>query len=432
VIAFTLHTVRLFDELTARGLIHQFTEQEEPLPDLLEKKQTVYAGFDPTSDSLHVGNLVPLLGLRRMQRAGHRVIALAGGATGMVGDPSGKSEERNLLTPEVLQANLQAIKGQLERLLDFGGDNPAKLVDNYDWTREVLLIEFLRDIGKHFSINAMMKKDSVRDRLEREGAGISFTEFTYMLLQAFDFFVLARDEGCTMQIGGSDQWGNITAGVELIRRKLGKSAIGMTFPLLLNSDGSKFGKTAKGAVWLDPKKTSPFAFRQFWFRTPDAEVISRLNYFSFVPVEEIRELDAKKEPNAAQRRLAEHMTELVHGKEEAEKVERAAKVLFDPKGDLRQVPVDYLADAFEGAPIVDIPMDRFRGEGISWLELVSQVIHGGNGSEARRDIKANAVALNGEKIQDKDARITAAHVLHDRYLILRRGKRDQFVVRTST
>jgi tyrosyl-tRNA synthetase len=423
--------VRLFEELQARGLIHQFTEGERPLSDLLEEKQVVYAGFDPTSDSLHVGNLVPLLGLRRFQRAGHRVIALAGGATGMVGDPSGKSEERNLLTPEVLQANLRAIKKQLERLLDFGGSNPAKLVDNYDWTKDVRLLEFLRDIVKHFSINAMVKKDSVRDRLEREGTGISFTEFTYMLLQAFDFYTLAKDEGCTMQIGGSDQWGNITAGVELIRRKLNRSAIGVTFPLLLNADGSKFGKTAKGAVWLDPKKTSPFAFRQFWFKTPDAEVISRLHYFSFLPVEEIIELERAKEPNVPQRRLAEHMTELVHGKEEAEKVERAASVLFNPKGDLREVPVEYLADAFEGAPVIDMPLERFRGEGVAWVDLVSEVIHGGKRGAAKRDIEQNAVALNGEKIQDQDARITASHVLHERYLILRKGKRDQYVVRTQ-
>jgi tyrosyl-tRNA synthetase len=422
--------VRLFDELQARGLIAQFTEQERPLPDLLEEPQVVYAGFDPTADSLHVGNLVPLLGLRRFQQRGHRVIALAGGATGMVGDPSGKSEERNLLTPEVLQANLRAVKGQLERLLDFGGSNPAKLVDNYDWTKDVRFLEFLRDIGKHFSINAMIKKDSVKDRLEREGAGLSFTEFSYMLLQAFDFYVLARDEGCTMQIGGTDQWGNITGGVDLIRRKLNRNAIGVTFPLLLNADGTKFGKTAKGAVWLDPKRTSPFAFRQFWFKTPDSEVVSRLNYFSFLAVEEIRELATLSEPNRAQRRLAEHMTELVHGKEEAERVERAAAVLFNPKGDLREIPVEYIADAFEGAPVVDLPRDRFAGDGVPLLDLVSEVIHGGKRGAAKRDLEQKAISLNGHKIESADARVTREHVLHDRYLVLRKGKRDQYLIRT--
>ncbi len=421
--------MRLHDELQFRGLIHQFTEQEKPLPDLLDERQVIYAGFDPTAESLHVGNLVPLLGLRRFQERGHRVIALAGGATGMVGDPSGKSEERNLLTPEVLQGNLRAIKGQLERLLDFGGENPAQLVDNYSWTKDVTFLEFLRDIGKHFSINAMIRKDSVSARLEREGAGISFTEFSYMLLQAFDFFVLARDQGCTMQIGGSDQWGNITAGVELIRRKLGRTAIGVTFPLLLNSDGTKFGKTAKGAVWLDPKRTSPFAFRQFWFKTPDDEVLSRLKYFSFLSVEEIRDLEQQStEPNRAQRRLAEHMTELVHGKEEAAKVEKAAGVLFNPKGDLREVPVEYIADAFEGAPVVDMPKDRFAG-GVAWLDVVSEVLHEGKRGAAKRDIEMNAVALNGEKITALDARIGGEHLLHDRYLVLRKGKRDYYLIR---
>ncbi len=421
--------VRLYDELRARHLIHQFTEHDTPLPDLLDRPQIVYAGFDPTADSLHVGNLVPLLGLRRFQGAGHQVIALAGGATGMVGDPSGKSEERNLLTPEILQGNLRAIKGQLERLLDFTGSKPARLVDNYDWTEGVGLLDFLRDVGKHFSINAMIKKDSVSARLEREGDGISYTEFSYMLLQAYDFYVLARDHGCTMQIGGSDQWGNITAGVELIRRRLSRAAVGLTFPLLLNSDGAKFGKSAKGSVWLDPKKTSPFAFRQFWFKTPDSDVISRLNYFSFVPVDEIRELALMTEPNRAQRRLAEHMTALVHGQDEADKVERAAQVLFNPKGDLREIPLEYVADAFEGAPVIDLPKDRFQGEGVAWLDLVSEVVHAGKRGAAKRDVEQNAVALNGEKLGVADARITGERLLHDRFLVIRRGKRDQFLVR---
>lgn len=420
----------LFAELEARGLVHQYTEQEKPLPELLESPQCVYAGFDPTASSLHVGNLVPLLGLRRFQNAGHRVIALAGGATGMVGDPSGKSEERNLLTRDDLKANLHAIKGQLERLLDFSGPAPAMLVDNLDWTAEITFLDFLRDVGKEFAVNAMIKKDSVKARLEREGAGISFTEFSYMLLQAYDFYVLFEKHGCNVQVGGSDQWGNITAGVELIRRKANTPAYGLTFPLLLNADGTKFGKTAKGAVWLDPSRTSPFAFRQFWYKTPDAEVIARLMYFSFLPVEEIRALEANldKTPNEAQKRLAQHMTALVHGEEEAARVEKAAAVLFDPKADLREVPVEYLGDAFEGAPVVDIPKERFEGDGMKLLDLLAEAAGLSKGN-VRKLITQNAVAVNGKKVSDVDATVDRAAALHDQYVILRKGKRDQFLVR---
>jgi tyrosyl-tRNA synthetase len=426
-------TPSLFADLEARGLVHQCTEQEVPLAKVLDEPQVVYAGFDPTATSLHVGNLVPLLGLRRFQAAGHRVIALAGGATGMVGDPSGRSDERNLLTREALEDNVRSIKRQLEMLLDFTGANPAMLTDNIEWTADVTLLDFLRDVGKEFSVNAMIKKDSVRSRLEREGAGISFTEFSYMLLQAFDFYVLARDHGCTLQVGGSDQWGNITAGTELIRRKLGRPAYGLTFPLLLNADGSKFGKTAKGAVWLDPKRTSPFAFRQFWFKTSDAEVIPRMKYFSFIPIGEIQAIEAAMpaEPNAAQRRLAVHMTEIVHGREESLKVERAAEILFDPNGDLAQVPAEYLADAFDGAPVVEMARARFEGDGVPIVDLVSEVVHGGGNTRgaAKKDIEGKAIAVNGKKIDDREARVTASALLHAQYLVLRKGKRNQFLVK---
>jgi tyrosyl-tRNA synthetase len=307
------------------------------------------------------------------------------------------------------------------------------LTDNIEWTADVTLLDFLRDVGKEFSVNAMIKKDSVRSRLEREGAGISFTEFSYMLLQAFDFYVLARDHGCTLQVGGSDQWGNITAGTELIRRKLGRPAYGLTFPLLLNADGSKFGKTAKGAVWLDPKRTSPFAFRQFWFKTSDAEVIPRMKYFSFIPIGEIQAIEAAMpaEPNAAQRRLAVHMTEIVHGREESLKVERAAEILFDPNGDLAQVPAEYLADAFDGAPVVEMARARFEGDGVPIVDLVSEVVHGGGNTRgaAKKDIEGKAIAVNGKKIDDREARVTASALLHAQYLVLRKGKRNQFLVK---
>lgn len=430
--------MKLIDELTARGLIHQMTEHEErPLARLLDQPQTVYAGFDPSADSLHVGNLIPLLGLRRFQLAGHRPVALAGGATGMVGDPSGKSEERNLLAPEVLAGNLARIKQQLERFLDFGGPSGAVLVDNLDWTRELTFLEVLREIGKHFHVNVMIRKDSVRTRLEREGEGMSYTEFSYSLLQAYDFLHLFQSHDCKLQVGGSDQWGNIVSGVELIRRKLGQSAYGLTFPLLMNSDGSKFGKSAAGAVWLDPSKTSPFAFRQFWYGTTDADVIDRLKYFTFLPLEEIAALEQKvadkSEPNAAQRALARAMTALVHGEAEADKVERAAALLFDKEADLRDLPLEYLADAFAGAEQVRLPRERLVGEGLSLIDLVVATVHGGGQakSAARRDIQQGSVAINRRKLQQIEARLTTADLLHDRFLVVSKGKKSHWLVEVT-
>jgi len=425
----------LFDDLQARGLIHQFTEAEVPLAEFLEGGQRcVYAGFDPTADSLHVGHLIPLLGLRRFQRAGHTVIALAGGATGLVGDPSGKSAERNMLTREVLGANVAAIKGQLERLLDFS-DGKALLVDNLDWTGELTLLEFLRDVGKHFTINAMQRKDSVKNRIERKGSGISFTEFSYMLLQANDFLHLHRAHGCQIQIGGSDQWGNITCGTELIRRSGGEGHVyGMTMPLLCNSDGSKFGKTAAGAVWLDPNKTSPFAFRQFWHGTTDDDVVERLLYFTDLPLDEIQALGAevKEKPYQAQRKLAWEMTCLVHGEEVAQRVEQAVKVLFDPKADLREIPLEMMADAFAGAPLTELPRERFSGDGLPLLDLVVETVHAGaqKRGQARREIeKDTCISLNGTKWTDSTAAVTASELLHDRFLVVRKGKKNQFLVK---
>ncbi|MGE0709893.1 MAG: tyrosine--tRNA ligase [Planctomycetota bacterium] len=425
----------LLQDLEARGLVHQIAEPHDaPLRELLATQQTVYCGFDPTSTSLHVGNLIPLLALRRFQQAGHRVIALAGGATGMVGDPSGKSAERNLLTREQLQQNLDGIKAQLRRFLDFDGPNAALLVDNLDWTADLRLLEFLRDTGKHFHVNVMIKKDSVRDRLEREGEGISFTEFSYMLLQALDFQHLFERHGCRIQVGGSDQYGNITAGTELIRRRLRGQAYGLTFPLLLKSDGSKFGKTAGGdAVWLDPARTSPFAFRQFWFNTGDELVITLLRRFTFLPLERIAELEAglKERPQQAQRALAIEMTALVHGEETSLQVEKAAEVFFNPRGDLREMPPAMLEDAFAEAPTTELPRTRLEGEGISWWDLVVEVVYAGaqKRGAAKRDIESNAVALNGEKAADPERRVTAADLIHDRFLVLRKGKKQQFLAK---
>lgn len=428
------------DELQARGLIHQIAEHsEQPLAKLLETPQTVYAGFDPTAPSMHVGNLIPLLGLKRFQEAGHKVIVLAGGATGMVGDPSGKSAERNLLTEDDLHANLRAIKGQMERILDFS-DGGAILVDNLDWTRDVTFLEFLREIGKHFTINTMLRKDSVKGRLDRDGEGISFTEFSYMLLQGFDFFHLFKEHDCRIQIGGSDQWGNITAGTELVRRKLSKHAYGVTFPLLTNSDGSKFGKTAAGAVWLDPGLTSPFAFRQFWFKTSDEDVVRNLKYFTFLPLDEIAELEKgvedKSAPNVAQKRLAEVMTAMVHGPEEAAKVEKAVALLFDKNADLGDMPPEYLADAFEGARVTEIAKDTFGGNGIPWLDLAVAAIPDDKDEnqpiskgKARKLIQQNSLALNGKKLADMEASVKADALLHDTWIVIKKGKKNYFLVK---
>jgi tyrosyl-tRNA synthetase len=429
----------LLADLEARGLVHQIAEPSEaPLSKLLETQQAVYCGFDPTSTSLHVGNLIPLLALRRFQNAGHRVIALAGGATGMVGDPSGKSEERNLLTREDLARNLEGVKEQLSRLLEFEGPNSAILVDNLDWTEELTLLEFLRDIGKHFRVNVMITKDSVRDRLTREGEGLSFTEFSYMLLQGFDFYWLCKEHGCQIQVGGSDQYGNITAGTDLIRRKLdGKRGYGLTFPLLLKKDGSKFGKTAGGqTVWLDPQRTSPFAFRQFWFNVGDDEVIDLLHRFTFLDLDEIAALKEAlpDAPRAAQRILAMEMTKLVHGEQTMQQVEKAAEVFFNPKASLSDMPVEVLEDAFCEAPTTEVDRARFEGEGIAWLDLVVEVVWAGaqKRGAARKDIQANAMSLNGVKVNDPEHAIGVGDFVHDRYLVIRKGKKKQFLIKVAS
>lgn len=424
----------LLTNLRARGLVCQTTNDTE-IAELLSAGPTVvYAGFDPTGDSLHIGHLVPLLALRRFQLAGHKVIALAGGATGMVGDPSGRSSERNLLTREDLQHNKEAIKGQLSAFLDFEGENPAELVDNLDWTGEVTLLDFLRDQGKHFRVNVMITRDSVRDRLEREGEGLSFTEFSYMLLQANDFRALSRSHGCRLQIGGSDQWGNIVAGTELTRKSDGVALQGMTCPLLTRSDGSKFGKTAGGeSVWLDPAQTSPFQFRQFWFNQADADMARLLRFFSFRSPAEIEALEAEDAAapgqRIAQRALAREVTALVHGEESAERIERAAPIVFNPKGDLREVDPEILAQAF---PAVSFERASLEA-GANWLDLVVQIVWEGANKrgQARKDIQNNAMSLNGVKWTDPEASVGPSELLHDRFLMIRKGKKLQFLVEVA-
>src|SRR2546427_7361566 len=325
--------MNIYEELDWRGLIADCTEKGEFAKRLGSAPLTLYCGFDPSADSLHAGNLVPLLALRRFQLMGHRPIAVAGGATGSIGDPSGKTAERQLLTKEMIATNIATVKEQLRRLLDFDTKtNPARLVDNASWTANVSYLDFLRDIGKHFSVNQMIGKESVRARMEDREVGISYTEFSYMLLQAFDFYVLCRDYQCELQIGGSDQWGNITAGIDLCRKKIGRQVFGLTLPLITNADGTKFGKTEAGAVWLEAKKTSVYRFYQFWIRTDDRDVIRYLKYFTFLSREEIEALEmqhqARPEARAAHKGLAKAVTDLVHGPGATAEALRASEILF--------------------------------------------------------------------------------------------------------
>ncbi|HEV7886432.1 MAG TPA: tyrosine--tRNA ligase, partial [Acidimicrobiales bacterium] len=384
---------RLSEELQWRGLIHQVTDDH--LLKLLDQPEplTAYIGFDPTADSLHVGNLLQLCNLRRLQEAGHRPIALAGGGTGMIGDPGGKSEERNLLTAEQLQHNLHAIRGQLERFIDLG-DSKALLLDNGTWLWDLRLLDFLRDIGKHFTVNQMVAKDSVKSRFEGREQGISYTEFSYMLLQAYDFLQLFDAHGCRLQLGGSDQWGNITMGVDLIRRLRSEAAYGLTSPLVLKADGTKFGKSEAGTVWLDPDKTSPYRFFQFFINSEDAVVGAYLRYFTWLPREEIEGLDRSTaehpERREAQRALARAVTALVHGEEEARRAEAAAGALFT--GDLAGLDERTLLEVFAEAPSVDV-----RREPVSLVDALVLAGLASSKSDGRRAVEQGAVAVNGDK-----------------------------------
>src|SRR5882724_4549748 len=370
--------MNIYEELEWRGLIADCTEKEELVKRMSAGPITLYCGFDPTADSLHVGNLVPLLALRRFQLLGHHPIAVAGGATGSIGDPSGKTAERQLLTREVLDANIASVKEQLRRLLDFDAKaNPARLVDNASWTAPMSYLDFLRDIGKHFSVNQMVAKESVRARMEDREAGISYTEFSYMLLQAFDFYHLRNTSNCELQIGGSDQWGNITAGIDLCRKKLGARVFGLTLPLITNADGSKFGKTVAGAIWLDPKRTSVYRFYQFWINVDDRDVIRYLKYFTFQrSSEEIDELAKEQEqsPGArkAHRALAAEMTFLIHGKEGMVNAQIASDVLFGGSVDL--LKEDCFDEILGEVPTKEIEKSKLYGAG---LPLVEVLVHSG-------------------------------------------------------
>ena len=421
----------ILEELAWRGLINDCTDTDALTKRLGEKPVVLYCGFDPTADSLHVGNLVPLIALRRFQNLGHIPIALAGGATGAIGDPSGKSAERSLLTGEALASNIASVKKQLKKLLDFETTkNPAQLLDNADWTDEVTLLDFLRDIGKHFTVNNMVAKESVRARMEDRDAGISYTEFSYMLLQAFDFYHLKKEHDCDLQIGGSDQWGNITAGIELSRRKLNQTIFGLTLPLITNADGSKFGKTEAGAVWLDVARTSVYKFYQFWIRADDRDTIRYLKYFTFLSREEIEALEKQHEENpsarAAHTALAVAMTNLIHGEEATSESQKASKILFG--GELEGINESTFNEIVGEVPTVEIENAELEGEGMPILELfVTSGLCQSNG-QARKDLQGGGLNLNNQRQSDPKLKITTDSLLFDKHLLLRKGKRNYTVL----
>ncbi len=417
-----------FEELQWRGLVFDCIEGVQNL--LATQTVTVYNGFDVTADSLHIGHLVPLLALARLQRYGHHPIAVAGGGTTMIGDPSGKSSERPLLSRQQIEENAEAIKAQLARFLDFNAKtNPARLVNNADWLLPLNLIEFLRDIGKHFTVNYMIAKDSVRARLERE-EGISFTEFSYMLLQSYDFLHLYRTYGCVLQTGGSDQWGNITAGVELIRRVTGGTAYGLVYPLITKADGSKFGKTESGAVWLDPQRTSPYRFYQFWLNTDDRDVIHYLKVFTFLTQPEIEALQQalaeRPEQREAQRTLARLMTGMLHGETALARVEQAAQVLFG--GAVEGLSAAEIAEIFADVPSAQLGKDQFGGAGLNIVDLLVNSGMMKSKGEARRAISEGGVYLNNHRVSESERQVTLNDLLEGRFLVLRRGKKTYFLV----
>jgi tyrosyl-tRNA synthetase len=418
----------IIDELQWRGLVSQSTDETE-LRAHLSQPRTLYCGFDPTAASLHIGNFVPLLLLRRFQRFGHTPLALAGGSTGMIGDPTGKSEERKLLSKDLLEHNVSQIKKQLERFLDFSGKNAARIVNNYDWTAPLSFLDFLRDVGKHVPVNAMLAKDSVKSRIERPDSGISYTEFSYMLLQAYDFAYQYKTFGCTMQVGGNDQWGNITAGIDLGRRMHGAALHGMTAPLLLTSEGKKMGKSERGALWLNGEMTSPYAFYQYWVNVADADVINSLKFLTELSYDEVRSLEdsVKSKPGEreAQKTLARTLTETLHGKEGVAAALKATEIFFGAEID--SLDDAQLNDIFADVPSVSIPKAEFD-KGITVQDALARAGICASKSEAKRAIEAGAVALNNRKLA-ADRTLTAADRASETVIVLRNGKKKYALLR---
>lgn len=416
--------------LRRRGLLEQISD-EAGLTALFAREQvSFYVGFDPTARSLHVGNFVPIMMMAHLQRAGHRPIAVVGGATGMIGDPSGRSSERNLLDDSAVLANLATIRTQLASFLRFEGANAAKVVNNADWTAPISYLHWLRDVGKYFSVNAMIAKESVRRRLEERDQGISYTEFSYMLLQAYDFFVLNRDEGVQLQMGGNDQWGNITAGIELIHKKGGGQAYAITSPLLLTAAGEKFGKSAGNAVWLDSALTSPFAFYQYWVRTDDRDAGKFLRMFTFLELDEIEAIEAAHASNlagrGAQRRLAQEVTRIVHGEAALLRAELATEILFGRE--IQGLSDAELADIFGDVPSTQLERNRLEA-GIDLISLLVEMGASASKGEARRALTAGSIYLNNVKVTDAALMVTAAQLASESTLVVRTGKKNYFMAR---
>ncbi|PNZ29751.1 tyrosine--tRNA ligase [Staphylococcus rostri] len=413
----------LIEELKWRGLIYQQTD-EAAIEELLNKEEVkIYCGADPTADSLHIGHLLPYLTLRRFQEAGHRPIVLVGGGTGMIGDPSGKSEERVLQTEEQVEKNVLGLQNQMHKLFDFDMDNGPILVNNKDWLGQISLIEFLRDYGKHVGVNYMLGKDSIQSRLEH---GISYTEFTYTILQAIDFGHLNREFGCKMQIGGSDQWGNITSGIELMRRMYGTNDVyGLTIPLVTKADGKKFGKSESGAVWLDAEKTSPYEFYQFWINTSDEDVIKFLKYFTFLSQEEIAEFEVSvaEEPHLrkAQKALAENVTAFIHGQEALEEAQRISQALFS--GDLKSLSSKEIKAGFK-----DVPQVTLSNDTTNIVDALVETKISSSKRQAREDVQNGAIYINGERQTDLAYTLSSEDKYDDAFTIIRRGKKKYFMV----
>ncbi len=425
----------LIRELQWRGLIQDIIPGTE---EQLNKEVTSgYIGFDPTADSLHIGSLVPIMLLVHMQRAGHRPVALVGGATGMVGDPSGKSEERNLLSEDVLQHNLSCVKKQLEKFLDFdqSKNNAARMVNNYDWFKGLSFLNFIRDVGKYITVNYMMSKDSVKKRLEGT-SGMSFTEFTYQLVQGYDFYWLYENEGCKLQMGGSDQWGNIVTGTELIRKKAGGEAFAFTCPLMTKSDGGKFGKTEKGNIWLDPQKTSPYQFYQFWLNTADADAERFLKIFTLLSEEEINNLVEAHKGNEHQRilqkKLAEEVTTFVHSREDHDFAVKASEILFNNNTAdvLSQLNETQLLQVMEGVPRIDISATSIN-TGIDVVSFLADTSIFPSKGEAKKMVAGGGVSINKQKVLNEKEIVNSTHLLNGKYILVQKGKKNYYLVVTN-
>lgn len=427
--------INFVEELTWRGMIQDIMPGTEKK--LMEGPQAAYVGIDPTADSLHIGHLVSVMILKHFQRCGHKPIALVGGATGMIGDPSMKSAERNLLDEETLTHNVACLKAQLARFLDFDSDAPnkAELVNNYDWMKDYSFINFIRDIGKHITVNYMMAKDSVKKRLSRDSSeGMSFTEFSYQLMQGYDFYWLWKHKGCILQLGGSDQWGNITTGTELIRRMDGGEAYAITCPLITKADGTKFGKTEGGNVWLDPKRTSPYKFYQFWVNVSDADAAKYIKIFTDLTQDEIAALEQQQAADPGQRplqkRLAKEITTMVHSAQDYETAVEASQILFSNKANdiLHKIDEATLLSVFEGVPQFEVSRDRLSA-GIPAIQLLTDeaAVFNSKG-EMRKMTQGGGVSINKEKLTDPNATIDASHLLNGKYILAQRGKKNYYLL----